>query len=338
MKMSKLNSTLIKFTLVLSIFLNLFAHSSVAKEIRIGLVVKGLGIGFFEAAAEGAYEAAKEIGNIKIIYTGPATTTAEAQIEIINSLIAQKVDAIAISANDRDALVPITKKAMERGIKIISWDSGIAEEGRIMNLDPSNTALIGSSNIKWAYNSIGGKGEIAILSSTSQSTNQNAWIEEMKKEFSKPRYSKMKWVDTVYGDDLFDKSYQEALGLFKKHPNLRAIIAPTTVGIAASAKAVEDKGLIGKVYVTGLGLPSEMKAYVKSGATKQFGIWNPIDLGYTASYLAYQLVTNKYKGQNGECIPAGRMGKICIGEGNNAAMADPFIFDITNIDKFAEIF
>ena len=327
-----------KIFLFLFIFLIFFTKNLNDKEIRIGLVVKALGIGFFEAAAEGAEEAAKEIGNIKVIYTGPATTTAEAQIEVINSLIAQKVDAIAISANDRDALVPITKKAMERGIKVISWDSGIAEEGRIMNLDPSNTALIGSSNIKWAYNSIGGEGEIAILSATSQSTNQNAWIEEMKNEFSKNKYSKMKWVDTVYGDDLFDKSYQEALGLFKKHPNLRAIISPTTVGIAAAAKAVEDKGLIGKVYVTGLGLPSEMKAYVKSGAVKQFGIWNPIDLGYSATYLSYQIVTNKFKGQDGECIPTGRMGEICIGKGNNAAMADPFIFNLTNIDKFAEIF
>ena len=184
----------------------LFAFSANAADMRIALVVKGLGIGFFEAAAEGGEEAAKEIGGVEVIYTGPATTTAEAQIEVINSLIAQKVDAIAISANDRDALASIGKKAMDRGITVISWDSGIAEEGRIMNLDPSNTALIGSSNIKWMKNSMGDEGEFAILSATSQATNQNAWIEEMKKEHAKPEYSKMKWVDTVYGDDLFDKS------------------------------------------------------------------------------------------------------------------------------------
>ena len=122
----------------------LFTFSASAADMRIALVVKGLGIGFFEAAAEGGEEAAKEIGGIEVIYTGPATTTAEAQIEVINSLIAQKVDAIAISANDRDALVPIGKKAMQRGITVISWDSGIGEDGRVMNLDPSNTALIGS--------------------------------------------------------------------------------------------------------------------------------------------------------------------------------------------------
>jgi rhamnose transport system substrate-binding protein len=227
---------------------------------------------------------------------------------------------------------------MDRGITVISWDSGIAEEGRVMNLDPSNTALIGSSNIKWMKNSMGDEGEFAILSATSQATNQNAWIEEMKKEFAKPEYSKMKWVDTVYGDDLFDKSYQEALGLFKKHPNLKGIIAPTSVGIVAAAKAVEDQGLVGKVFVTGLGLPSEMKAHVKNGSAVQFGIWNPIDLGYSAVYLSHQIATGAYSGQEGECIPVGRMGEICVGAGNNAAMADPFIFDASNIDKFAEIF
>ena len=336
--MKNLFRIILKLIFSLTIVTNLFTQFLFANEMRIALVVKGLGIGFFEAAAEGANQAAKEIGNIKVIYTGPATTTAEAQIEVINSLIAQKVDAIAISANDRDALVPITKKAMQRGITIISWDSGIAEEGRIMNLDPSNTELIGSSNIKWCYNSINGEGEFAILSATSQATNQNAWIEEMKIEFAKPEYSKMKWVDTVYGDDLFDKSYQEALGLFKKYPNLKGIIAPTSVGIVAAAKAVEDQGLIGKVFITGLGLPSEMQAHVKSGAAVQFGIWNPIDLGYSAVYLSYQIATGKYKGEEGECIPVGRMGEICIGEGNSAAMADPFIFDLSNIDKFAAIF
>ena len=316
----------------------LFSANVSAADMRIALVVKGLGIGFFEAAAEGGEEAGKEIGGVEVIYTGPATTTAEEQIEVINSLIAQKVDAIAISANDRDALVPIGKKAMERGITVISWDSGVGEEGRIMNLDPSNTALIGSSNIKWMKNSMGDEGEFAILSATSQATNQNAWIEEMKIEFAKPEYSKMKWVDTVYGDDLFDKSYQEALGLFKKYPNLKGIIAPTSVGIVAAAKAVEDQGLIGKVFITGLGLPSEMQAHVKSGAAVQFGIWNPIDLGYSAVYLSYQIASGKYKGEEGECIPVGRMGEICIGEGNSAAMADPFIFDLSNIDKFAAIF
>ena len=104
---------------------------------RIALVVKALGIGFFEAAAKGAEEAAKELGDVEIIYTGPTSTTAEGQIEVINALIAQGVDAIAISANDPDAVVPALKKAMSRGITVVSWDSGVAQEGRQAHLNPS---------------------------------------------------------------------------------------------------------------------------------------------------------------------------------------------------------
>jgi rhamnose transport system substrate-binding protein len=78
--------------------------------VRIALVVKALGIGFFEAAAKGAEEAAAELGDVEIIYTGPTDTTAEGQIEVINALIAQGVNAIAVSANDRDALVPTLKR------------------------------------------------------------------------------------------------------------------------------------------------------------------------------------------------------------------------------------
>ncbi len=121
-----------------------------AETVKIALVVKALGIGFFEAANKGAQEAAKELGNVEVIYTGPTTTTAEAQIEVINSLIAQNVNAIAVSANDKDALVPALKKAMSRGITVISWDSGVAPAGRQMQLNPSSPALIGNMCVKLA--------------------------------------------------------------------------------------------------------------------------------------------------------------------------------------------
>lgn len=143
--------TFTKLTAGLSLAASLFGTTAMAQdEMRIALVVKALGIGFFEAAAQGAEEAAAELGGVEIIYTGPTDTTAEGQIEVINSLIAQGVDAIAVSANDTDALVPTLKKAMQRGITVISWDSGVAPEGRQMHLNPSSNALIGNMIIKLA--------------------------------------------------------------------------------------------------------------------------------------------------------------------------------------------
>lgn len=313
----------------------LLANAAAAENVKIALVVKALGIGFFEAAAKGAEEAAAELGDVEIIYTGPTDTTAEGQIEVINALIAQGVDAIAVSANDKDALVPALKKAMDRGITVISWDSGVAPEGRMMHLNPSSSALIGNTIIKLAADHMPDGGDVAILSASATATNQNTWIEEAKKVL--PNYAGVNLVDVVYGDDLADKSYREAQGLIAKHPNLKAIIAPTTVGILAASQAVTDAGLIGKVNVTGLGLPSEMAGAVESGATVSFAIWNPIDLGYAATMLSYN-INKGAKAEPGAQIPMGRMGTATLDANNEAAMSDPFTYDKSNIEQFKSIF
>ncbi len=305
-----------------------------SEKIKIAMVVKNLGNGFFDAAHTGAKEAATKLGNVEIIYTGPTTPSAEGQIEIINSLISQKVDAIVISANDPNALVPITKKAMQRGIKVISFDSGVAKEGRLMQLNPSNAQLIGEKQIQMASNAIGGAGEIAILSASAQATNQNIWIDVMKKVLEKPEYAKMKLVATVYGDDQSDKSYREAIGLLRSNPNLKVIISPSTVGINAASKAVVDEKLVGKVFVTGLGLPSEMAGHVKAGAVLEFAIWNPIDLGYAATYAAHEFV----KGKAGATVAVGRMGSVTPDAEGEAALAPPFVYNKDNVDQFSKIF
>ncbi|NRB20958.1 MAG: rhamnose ABC transporter substrate-binding protein [Rhodobacteraceae bacterium] len=315
----------------------MFATPVMAEEkVRIALVVKALGIGFFEAAAKGAEEAAAELGNVEIIYTGPTDTTAEGQIEVINALIAQNVDAIAISANDTDALVPALKKAMSRGITVISWDSGVAAEGRQMHLNPSSNPLIGNMIIKLAADHMPDGGDVAVLSASATATNQNIWIEEMNKVTG--NYSGINVVATVYGDDLADKSYREAQGLMASYPNLKAIIAPTTVGIVAAAQAVTDAGKIGEINVTGLALPSEMAGHIESGASKSFAIWNPIDLGYAATMIAYNLASGTATAEAGKSIPMGRMGEVALDDKYEGAMADPFVYDASNIDAFKSIF
>ncbi len=315
----------------------LASFASNAAEMRIGLVVKALGIGFFEAAHEGAKQAAKELGDVEIIYTGPVTPTAEGQIEVINSLIAQKVDAIAISANDTDALVPILKRAQQRGIKVVSFDSGVAPEGRQVHLNPSSNELIGQMCDQLADIAVKASGseggDIAILSATPTATNQNIWIGEMKKNLAE--YPKLKLVATVYGDDLADKSYRETKGLINSYPNLKAIVAPTSVGIVAAAQAVSDMGKTGKIHVTGLGLPSELAGHVDSGAVKNFAIWNPIDLGYAATTIAHSLVKGTATATE---VDMGRLGKAQLDKNGNAAMAAPFVYDASNVHKFAKIF
>jgi rhamnose transport system substrate-binding protein len=330
-------SLLKKLAFATAIATVMLAAPSAMAQTKIALVVKSLGNGFFDAANKGAQEAAAELGDVEVIYTGPTTATAEGQIEIINSLIAQNVNAIAISANDADALVPALKKAMDRGIVVISWDSGVAPEGRMMNLNASGTQLIGDTIFKMAADALPDGGEVAILSASSTATNQNAWIEAGKASLP-TKFPKLNLVDVVYGDDDSVKSTNEAKGLIEKHPNLKAIIAPTTVGVVAAAQVVTDQNLIGKVNVVGLALPSEFKQFIQNGSSTAAALWNPIDLGYSAVQISYQLVKGTAKAEPGAKISIGRVGEITLDDGLSADMAPPFEFNKDNIEEFSKIY
>jgi len=302
------------------------------------LVPKNLGNPYFDTANDGAQEAAGELG-ITVLYQGSATADATEQITLLNSLIAQQPCGLAISANDADALVPTGQAAMDAGIPVVTWDSAIAPDGRDLHINQAVTQGIGAIQIQMASELAGPDGgQIAILSATSTAPNQNAWIEVMKEELKKPEYSKLELVEVVYGDDDDTKSYNEAQALFTKYPDLKVIIAPTTVGIAASGRAVTDADLIGKVFVTGLGTPNQMREYVKNGAAPQFALWNPSDLGYLAVYTMHALATGEIKGEAGETFAAGKLGEYTVEDdpdlGLNVLLGLPFVYNADNIDDF----
>ena len=297
------------------------------------LVPKNLGNPYFDTANIGAQEAAKELG-VTVLYQGPATADATKQIELLNSLIAQKVAGLAISADDADALVPVGKAAIDAGIPVVTWDSAIAPGGRQVHINQAVSADIAAVQIKMASELAGGAGKIAILSATSTAPNQNEWIALMKEELKKPEYAKLELVDTVYGDDEDTKSYTEAQSLIKKYPDLKVIIAPTTVGIAAAARAVQDAKLVGKVFVTGLGTPNQMREYVKSGAAPQFALWNPGDLGYLAIQTLHAIQMGTIKGLPGDKFTAGRLGSYTIDKDGVVLLGPPTIFYQVNIDTF----
>jgi rhamnose transport system substrate-binding protein len=306
------------------------------RAVRIGLVAKSLGNGFFTAVQKGGAEAAGELGRVTLVFTGPATPTAEGQIEVINSLIDQRVDAIAVSANDPDALVPTLQRARQRGIKVISYDSAVSEEGRLAHLAPSSDPLIGETCARLAADAIpAGSGKLAVVSATPTSTNQNAWIAAMKQ--SLPRFPGLELVSVVYGDDVADKSYRETVALLKRYPDLAVIVSPSSVGIVAAAKAVEDEGLSGKVYVTGLGLPSELAGHVENGTVKSFAIWNPVDLGYAAVQIATRAARGAEVGPN-RTISIGRLGSVTFDAKGVGPMGKPFVYDRANIAQFASVF
>ena len=309
----------------------------------IAMVVKHSGNPFYEAAEKGCLEALSEFGEgDELIFQGPEVSTVEGQIEIIESLITQNVDAISIAANDPDALVPVCKKAMDAGIVVTTWDSSVAPEGRQVFINQADMEQIGRIEVQMMADIIDYEGQIAILSAGPTMTNQNTWIRWMQEELKDPKYEKVELVAIVYGMDEREKSYTEAMGLFKSYPDLKGIISPTTVGMGATGRAIKDAGLVGKVVLTGLGLPSEMAEYIKEGICPVMALWNPIDLGYLATYVTRLLVSGEIKGEIGEKFTGGKLGEYeIVDEGNGGKtvlLGPPFKFNAENIDEWKDVY
>ena len=267
--------------------------------------------------------------------TGPSEASPSAQVSYINTLSQQQTDVIVVSANDKDAICGALTEAKSAGAKVVTFDSDTKPECRDVFVNQATADGIAKSQIKLISDAVGADGgEIAILSATANATNQNAWIEMMKTELAKPEYSKLKLVATVYGDDDDQKSFAEAQGLLAKYPNLKGIISPTTVGVAAAARYLSGSSYKGKVQLTGLGTPNQMRAFVKDGTLKAFALWNPADLGYLAAYAGGALASGIIAGKQGDKFTAGKLGEYTVGANGEIVLGDPFTFDASNIDKF----
>lgn len=280
------------------------------------LLPKFLGILPFDQANRGAQEAAKELGNTgELQYIGPtAENSAAGQIEMLTTATTQKQAVVMLSNGAGDQIAPTAEAAQAAGTKVVTWDSPIPSgKGESVFVAQVDFGSIGTVMADMVYDEAGGAGEFAILSASPDAANQNAWIDAMKKVLATDaKYKDLKLDDVVYGNDQSEESYNRALGLVDKYPNLKVIMAPTTVGIVAAAKAMQDEKLCDKVKVSGLGLPAEMVSYTMNGCAPEFALWSFVDLGYLTYYTSYMLATGSLKGEVGEEFKAGRMGNFKI--------------------------
>ena len=156
----------------------------------------------------------------------------------------------------------------------------------------------------------------------------------MKDALKDPKYNQMQLVDIVYGDDQPAKSTTEAEALLTKYPDLRGIIAPTTVGVAAAAQVVESLKKADQVQVTGLGTPNQMRRFIKNGTVKAFALWSPYDEGYLAGQISCQIAMKKLTPSAGTKFTAGTLGEREFKEHNVVITGPPVVFTKDNIDQF----
>jgi rhamnose transport system substrate-binding protein len=309
------------------------SSSGGGQPLNVTFLPKAINNPYFDTAANGGKTAASELkGTFKQV--GPSTASASEQVTWITNLTQQHVSAIVVSANDPNALAPALKQAMSQGVKVVSYDSDVAPDARQIFVNQANSEDIGRIEVQVLGKQLNYTGQIAILSAASTATNQNTWIGFMKNELSKPQYKGMSLVKVVYGNDDDQTSFNDTLSLLQAYPNLKGIISPTTVGIAAAARAIESVGKGGKVALTGLGTPNQMRKYVKDGTVQQFALWDPAKLGYLAYYAAAALVQGKITGKQGESFSAGTLGQKTIGANGVVLLGPPTVFSKDNIDQF----
>jgi rhamnose transport system substrate-binding protein len=274
------------------------------------------------------------IGDKQVVSSGTADTAA-AQLPSVQTAIQSGANAIVIAGDDPAALCQQLNQAKAKGIAIVSFDSDV--NCRQLFINQANTEQIGRSEVQLLGKQLNYTGQIAILSAASTATNQNAWIGFMKKELALPKYKNMSLVKIYYGNDNPAQSLQATESMLQAYPNLKGIISPTTVGISTAAQYLDHSKYKGKVVLTGLGLPSQMKKYVLDGTVTSFELWNPQDLGYLAGYAAAALASGQITGKPGQTFTAGKLGKYTIinaAGGPQVVLGKPYVFDKSNVAKF----
>ena len=307
--------------------------SKQAAGFKVYLIPKLVGVPVFTQNGNGAKAAAKELGDT-VTYNGPTSADASQQVTFINSAVQQGAKAIIISADDPNAVAPALLRAKQRGVKVISYDADTAANARVIYVSPPSAKDIGSFQVEWLGSQINYKGQIAILSAAPTAANQNSWIKFMKATLKQKKYRGMKLVKVAYGNDDDTKSAQQTQALLQAYPKLKGIISPTTVGVSAAARVITQAHKCGKVALTGLGLPNQMRKYIKSGCAKKVGLWDEFKFGYLAEYTAHNVLTGKLNGKAGQSFKAGKLGKRTVGAHQTVILSKPLVFTKQTVDKY----
>src|SRR5215203_4123941 len=250
-----------------------------------------------------------------------------------------------LSNNVGDQIAPAAVAAQEAGTTVVTWDSQIPSgEGEslfVAQVDFDETGKVMADMARSILGEDGGK--FAILSASPDAANQNSWIASMEAALATEEYANLELLETVYGDDDSETSYEQSLALIDKYPEMELIMAPTSVGIVSAAKALQDEGLCDSIKVSGLGDPTEMSSYIENGCAPEFALWSFVDLGYLTYYASYLLATGAIQGVEGESFEAGRLGTYTIEADPTRTDVDalrvlmgPFsIYNIDNIEEAA---
>src|SRR5215212_1470437 len=297
---------------------------------KVCMMPKLVGIPYFNASEKGAEEAAKEL-DVELVYDGPTEAKAALQSQMIEQFIQQQCGAITVAANDPNALAPAMKKAGEAGIATGAWDADVAPDARDIFVNQATFQAIGYELVDVMAEQPDGKGECRVVTGSLTAPNQVAWLKEMR-EGMKEKYPDRSIASVEPGEEDLQKGIDITKNYLRAHPDTAGVFGITSVALPGAAEAVEQIGRAGEVPVTGLSTPNEMKPYIESGAVKEFVLWNPVDLGYLAVYVANAQVEGNLPKSG--TFKAGRLGEVKLLAEDEVLLGPPIVFSKANIDQY----
>ncbi len=309
--------------------------TSTGGKFVLGMMPKQKGNPYFNACQAGATKAAAELGDVDLKWEGPIQAKSEDQSAMVDTWSTQGYNGIAVACNDPDQIAPSLKAARDKGITVVTYDADAApsESGRQFFVNQADTDAIAHSLVDVMVEQTGPDAKVAVVSSSSTAPNQSAWTKSMT-AYIQQKYPKLTIVATEYAGEDLVISQQRAQDLLKANPDLKGLWGLTSRAFPGAARAVEKAGKGGKVAVVGLGLPSEMKPFVKSGTVKKVILWDPEQLGYLAVKVAHAVWKGDLKPGATTFDAGGDLGSKEV-KGDAVLLGPPLVFDKDNIDKYS---
>ncbi|MFL5242823.1 MAG: substrate-binding domain-containing protein [Gemmataceae bacterium] len=307
---------------------------------KIGFMPKLAGIPYFNACKKGAEEAAQEL-NLDLKYDGPNKADVSQQNDLLDQWInSGDYACICVACNDPNLIASNLRQAQDKGIHVITFDADTMEDARAFFVNQATYEDVAYAMVDALAEDLGdalkdapgndGNVKVAILTSYKTAPNQSEWASRIKTYVAK-KYPRIELLEeTEHGEDR-DEGIKKAKALIEGNRDLRGILGLTSVAVPAAAEAVRQEGKKGKIKVTGVSTPKDMRDYVLDGTVNYVILWNPIDLGYLTVYVA-DLERKGQMPKNG-VIEAGRLGKITVRDGE-VLLGKPLKFTKENIDKY----
>jgi rhamnose transport system substrate-binding protein len=307
--------------------------SAAGEKLRIAMMPKLVGIDYFNACRQGAEEAAKELGDVDFQYDGPTEGKVDRQVEMIDTWVTQRVNAIAVACNDPVAIAPALKKARDAGITVITYDADADAKasGRQYFVNQCSADSIATALVDEMASQVGPDAKTAIVTSSLTAPNQNDWIHRMEK-YRAQKFPRMQLLTLKPSEEDQQLAFQRTQDILKAYPAVQGVWGLSSVAFPGAAEAVQKAGKGGKVAVIGLSTPQSMAQFVKNGTVKTVILWNPVDLGYLAVHVARAVAKGELKA-GATSIKAGRLGEKQI-QADQVMLGPPLRFTKANIDQY----